>query len=317
VRGGDRRRLLRSPRRRLRQRQRFRQLRRLSHGTTCGTCPSGQICGGNGVPNACGLANTTTYEAEAIGNVVAGDAIVTACAEAYSKVKPSGNSGPGNADGTVAFIADPATASGACSGGAKISLLGSRSSNYVTINDVSAPVAGNYQLTVWGISKGSRTFSISANGSNPISVTINGPDALLPVSATTGISLKAGMNSLKFYNSQSQAPELDRILITSGTCTPETNAQFCGRVRKNCGAVADFDNCGKLRMVSSCGSCGSLLSCGGGGEPGACGSGKTDRDQHRSDSGGGDNGGGGGDNGGGGGGSGSGGGGSGSGGGGH
>jgi hypothetical protein len=56
-----------------------------------------------------------------------------------------------------------------------------------------------------------------------------------------------------------------------GSCTPETNAAFCGRVGKNCGSVAGTDNCGAARTVSSCGSCISPQTCGGGGVANLCG----------------------------------------------
>jgi hypothetical protein len=55
-------------------------------------------------------------------------------------------------------------------------------------------------------------------------------------------------------------------------CTPETDAQFCSRVGKNCGSVTGADNCGTSRTVSSCGSCTSPNTCGGGGTANVCGS---------------------------------------------
>ncbi len=40
-----------------------------------------------------------------------------------------------------------------------------------------------------------------------------------------------------------------------GTCTPETDAQFCSRMGANCGTVTGTDNCGTARTVNNCGSC--------------------------------------------------------------
>jgi len=41
----------------------------------------------------------------------------------------------------------------------------------------------------------------------------------------------------------------------SGPCQPETDRQFCARLGKDCGPVADFDNCDASRQVASCGPC--------------------------------------------------------------
>jgi hypothetical protein len=55
------------------------------------------------------------------------------------------------------------------------------------------------------------------------------------------------------------------------TCVSESNASFCARRNKDCGAVTGTDNCGRTRSTSSCGSCASGESCGGGGVPNVCG----------------------------------------------
>src|SRR5690606_15691942 len=41
----------------------------------------------------------------------------------------------------------------------------------------------------------------------------------------------------------------------SGTCPPESDAQFCARLGRDCGSVTNFDNCGTARTVSFCGEC--------------------------------------------------------------
>ncbi len=58
-----------------------------------------------------------------------------------------------------------------------------------------------------------------------------------------------------------------------GTCAPESDAQFCTRVGKNCGQVTSTDNCGNSRTVASCGTCASPQTCGGGGTANVCGGG--------------------------------------------
>jgi uncharacterized protein YjbI with pentapeptide repeats len=226
---------------------------------SCGSCGSGLTCGGGGVPSVCGSSNSTTYEAEALGNTLSGTTVVSSCPEAYSKVLGS---------------VDPGTTVGACAGGAKIRFIGGGSSNYVTFNNVNVPSAGTYTLTVYAITNDPRSFSISINGGSAITLTMDGPDWHTPVAVTKNVTLAAGNNTLKFYNSSAMAPDLDRIKITStgsAFCTAESDAAFCSRLAKNCGAVSGNDNCGNARTVSSCGSCGSPQTCGGGGVANVCG----------------------------------------------
>jgi hypothetical protein len=59
------------------------------------------------------------------------------------------------------------------------------------------------------------------------------------------------------------------------TCVPESDAAFCSRLAKNCGAVTGQDNCTLTRTVSSCGSCTAPATCGGGGVANVCGASTT------------------------------------------
>ena len=65
--------------------------------------------------------------------------------------------------------------------------------------------------------------------------------------------------------------ELQLVEGAAPSCTPESDAAFCSRLAKNCGAVSGTDNCGAARTVSSCGSCTSPATCGGGGTANVCG----------------------------------------------
>ena len=72
---------------------------------------------------------------------------------------------------------------------------------------------------------------------------------------------------------------VERTVASCGTCSrpevcggtgeanvcgcPETDAEFCARLGKNCGEVSDLDVCGTSR-VTSCGSCATPTTCGGG-----------------------------------------------------
>ena len=116
--------------------------------SSCGSCLSPEVCGGDGTPNVCAIPSTS-YEGEAAANTFSGGALAYPCAEAFSKF------GQG---------ASAEAAAGTCSGGHKVRYLGNTSSNHVTVNNVYAPAAGTYAMTVYAYTVDPRTFYISVNG---------------------------------------------------------------------------------------------------------------------------------------------------------
>lgn len=54
-------------------------------------------------------------------------------------------------------------------------------------------------------------------------------------------------------------------------CVPESPAEFCTRVGKDCGSVSGTDNCGTALVDVSCGTCGAFRKCGGAGRDNVCG----------------------------------------------
>jgi hypothetical protein len=226
---------------------------------SCGACAGAETCGGAGLPNVCGASTSKAYEGEALASTLAGSTATSICPEAYNKVIGG---------------RDPGAVAGACSGGAKIRFIGKGSSNYVAINDVEVPAAGNYTLTIFGYSNEPRTFSLSVNGGAASAVGLQGPDWITPVSVSRTVALRAGRNTVKLFNDSAAAPDLDRVVVSGGStaaCTPEPDLAFCARLAKNCGAVTAPDNCGVTRTVASCGLCTSPLTCGGGGTTNVCG----------------------------------------------
>jgi hypothetical protein len=227
---------------------------------SCGSCSGPDTCGGAGMPNVCGVTTTRTYEGEALGSTLAGTTVSSACPEAYNKVIGG---------------QDPGVIVGACSGGAKIRFIGKGSANYVGINNVNVPAAGSYSVTIFGYSNELRSFSMSVNGTSAGAVSLQGPDWITPVSVTRMVNLKAGNNTIKLFNDSVMAPDLDRVVVagaTAGVCAPESDASFCARLSKNCGAVTAPDNCGVTRTVGNCGLCTSPQTCGGAGTTNVCGS---------------------------------------------
>jgi hypothetical protein len=129
-------------------------------------------------------------------------------------------------------------------------------------------------MTVYASVNGTRSFDVSINGGSAVNISMTGNDFGTPFAVTKNVTLKAGDNILKFYNSSAGTPDLDRIKITgTAACVPESNTEFCARQAKTCGSLTGSDNCGASRTVSSCGSCASGQTCGGGGVANVCGGG--------------------------------------------
>jgi alpha-L-fucosidase len=123
----------------------------------------------------------SSYEAEAAGNTLNGNAVANACS--------------------------------GCSGGSKVRFIGNNANNWVTVNGVTVASAGSHPLTVHGVVSGTRTFFVSVNGGSAIQVALTGTDWATPVTATVNVSLNAGANSIRFFNDTANAPDLDRIVV--------------------------------------------------------------------------------------------------------
>jgi hypothetical protein len=128
---------------------------------------------------------TTTYEAEASANTLGGNAVVMSCSN--------------------------------CSGGKDVGYLGNNSGT-LQFNSVSASSSGNYLLTIYYANGDSaaRTASVSINGGTATTYSFasshgGGLVATLPIT----IHLNAGSNTIRFSNSSSWAPDIDKITIAS------------------------------------------------------------------------------------------------------
>jgi hypothetical protein len=126
-------------------------------------------------------AAAVTYEAEATGNTRAGTVATGTCS--------------------------------GCSGGVRIRFIGG-AANYLTINNISSTTATTHTLTIYPVVSGTRTLSISVNGGTAKSFTATGTSWTGPSAPiTTTVTLKAGSNNIRFFNSTTNAPDLDRITV--------------------------------------------------------------------------------------------------------
>ncbi|GAA0363748.1 alpha-L-fucosidase [Microbispora corallina] len=100
-----------------------------------------------------------------------------------------------------------------CSGGQKVRYIGNGTANYLTLT-VNAATAGTKQITIAGTVDGTRTVSVSANGGTAVTASLTGTDWATPVTATVGVPLNAGSNTLRFFNDTANAPDLDKITVS-------------------------------------------------------------------------------------------------------
>ena len=127
---------------------------------------------------------TASYEAEAAGNTLGGRAVARTC--------------------------------GACSGGRKVGFIGNGSANSVTVNNVAAPAAGSYPLTIHYLLSGSRSFFVSVNGGIATQVSLTGSSWSVVATREVAVSLRLGANTIRFFNNGAWAPDLDRIVVGDG-----------------------------------------------------------------------------------------------------
>jgi DUF1680 family protein len=127
---------------------------------------------------------------------------------------PQGNSYEAEASGnTLAGQAAVRSSSGA-SGGAVVGYVGSGAANYLQFNNVTG-TAGAHQVTVFYASGENRSLSISANGGSAVNVNAPGTGGWDAVgSVTASVTLQAGANTIRISNASGWAPDIDRIVVS-------------------------------------------------------------------------------------------------------
>ena len=107
----------------------------------------------------------------------------------------------------------------ACSGGAAVAQVGlafvggAWKLGAVTFAGVTVPRAGDYTLRIAYRSTRDRYLQVAVNGGGGQGLTCR---AASSGTVTATVHLAAGANSIKIFNDRSSAPELDKIVVTSG-----------------------------------------------------------------------------------------------------
>lgn len=119
------------------------------------------------------------------------------------------------------YEAEVATLSGSVTGGfsnyasglAKAGNIGGGAGNAVTFSNVTVPSSGTYLLEVDYATSGPRSFFLTVNDGTPQELDLNGSTFDEPAYTVLRVQLHAGVNTLRFDNSTSYAPDLDRIVV--------------------------------------------------------------------------------------------------------
>jgi hypothetical protein len=112
-----------------------------------------------------------------------------------------------------AGMARPVMGCPSCSGAGRARSIGNGSRNYVELVDVRATRDGEHDLAIHYLLDGERTFFVSVNGAPGVEVPLSGANWMVPSEHKVRLRLKAGRNTLRFYNEQGWGPDLDRIVV--------------------------------------------------------------------------------------------------------
>jgi hypothetical protein len=239
---------------------------------SCGTCTAPASCGGGGTNNVCGVpANSDLTE----GGTPSGTG--TACSATETVVQAYDDLMTSTAFSKWCVTSAPSTA---------------------------IPISTAYHFagsTAMAVTSYTITTANDVSDRDPRDWTFQGCQASCTVGSDTGwitLDTQTGQfaNAARYQTntyaiSNSTAYQQYRLRVTAnngnaalfqmaelqmfggagGGCTAETDAAFCTRLGKNCGALSGTDNCGAARTVASCGACTAPATCGGGGTANLCG----------------------------------------------
>src|SRR6266545_1421066 len=105
------------------------------------------------------------------------------------------------------------TGCGRCSGGEKVRNIGGAPDAFVVFPNVTVDKAGEYTLFIDYTVNGDRSFFVSVNGGTPVEAPVSGLGNATPQTTTVRVTLQAGSNTIKIFNDNAAAPDLDRLSL--------------------------------------------------------------------------------------------------------
>ena len=105
------------------------------------------------------------------------------------------------------------TSCSGCSGSQKVRNLGGSDDAHVVVPDVTVAQAGQYQLYLDYTVNGTKSYFVSVNGGAPTEASVTGIGNSTVQTVAVPVELKEGTNTLRIFNDEDSAPDLDRISI--------------------------------------------------------------------------------------------------------
>ena len=105
------------------------------------------------------------------------------------------------------------TSCGPCSGAQKVRNLGGSDDAHVVFPDVTVPTEGDYTLHLDYTVNGTKSYFVSVNNGSPTEVSVTDVGNTTVRTTQLPIHLAAGANTIRIYNTNDSAPDLDRISI--------------------------------------------------------------------------------------------------------
>jgi hypothetical protein len=99
------------------------------------------------------------------------------------------------------------------SGGQGIGFIGGATANWVRLDNINATTAGNYTMTIHYASGTARTLFWSVNAGTAASASLNSGSFETLATHKATVVLRAGANSIRFFNNTANAPDVDRITL--------------------------------------------------------------------------------------------------------
>lgn len=100
-----------------------------------------------------------------------------------------------------------------CSGGEKVRNIGGSAEADVLFPDVTVDRAGTYPVFIDYTVNGDRSFLVSVDGGAPVEAAVSGIGNSTPQTTSVPVTLTAGSHTIRVYNDQKSAPDLDRLSL--------------------------------------------------------------------------------------------------------
>jgi len=102
---------------------------------------------------------------------------------------------------------------GTCSGRGKVGWIGARADNYIEFRDIYSKAEGDYDLSLTYISGETRNATMTVNGKDTLLSNLNSGSFTKLKTSTYPVHLKRGNNTVRFSNSSTWMPDMDKIQI--------------------------------------------------------------------------------------------------------